>query len=1016
MPDAMKPAESSPSRFELTPKQVALKIALSYAVFAALWIIFSDQLLGWLVRDPAQLVRFSIYKGGLFVLVTTAWLFGLSRRWLQQSSAALLHEQGTITQLAQRTQALLDLPAAAETMDERSFMQHGLGVAEQLTGSQIGFIHFVNEDQETIELVTWSSDTLAHYCTAAFDSHYPISQAGIWADALRQKSTVVFNDYASATGKHGLPEGHARLDRLISVPVLEGGLVRMMAGVGNKPRFYTDTDSETVRLIAEAIWRIVRQRRAEAALKSSQALYKTLYNSNPFPIWVFDLETLAFLSVNDAAVAHYGFSRDEFMAMTLKDIRPADDIPVLLDVLAKTTEVSYQTGIFRHRHKNGQVMLVEISALPITFAQRPARMALIQDVTAREKNQDYLRKLSQAVAQSPESIVITNLNAEIEYVNEAFERTTGYLAHEVLGRNPKVLHSGKTPQHTYDAMWAAMRQGLMWKGEFYNRRKDGSDYIEFAIITPLRQPDGRISHYVAVKEDITEKKHIGIELDGYRHHLEELVAQRTLELTTARQEAEAANQAKSAFLANMSHEIRTPMNAIMGLNHLLRDDSASPAQLDKLNKIDSACRHLLGIINDVLDISKIEAGKITLEQHQFQIAEVVGNVQTLVEPDALAKGLALHVSGDALAMWVQADATRLRQALLNLVSNAIKFTPQGSVSIDVSQVDKHSDQATLRFEVTDTGIGMDDTTVQRLFQNFEQGDASTTRRYGGTGLGLAITRNLAQLMGGDAGVRSVPGQGSTFWFTARVTLSQSPQHLLTPVLATAARQELRARHGGQRILLVDDNRTNLEVAQELLNHVGLEVHTASDGEQALARVCESGETYDLVLMDLQMPHMDGIQATRALRALPLGHTLPIIALSGSALAPDRLAASEAGMNDFVSKPINPETLYATLLAWLPQPSQTGNEGGRPDALLTPPDAPASAAALPDAGLMRQLLAQLDDLLHHSDAAALQLFQQHSADLARVLGPEHSTLAKQIQQFAFDDACQTLRHWFRSSPT
>jgi two-component system sensor histidine kinase/response regulator len=833
---------------------------------------------------------------------------------------------------------------------------------------------------------------------------------------LRQKSTVVFNDYASATGKHGLPEGHARLDRLISVPVLEGGLVRMMAGVGNKPRFYTDTDSETVRLIAEAIWRIVRQRRAEAALKSSQALYKTLYNSNPFPIWVFDLETLAFLSVNDAAVAHYGFSRDEFMAMTLKDIRPADDIPVLLDVLAKTTEVSYQTGIFRHRHKNGQVMLVEISALPITFAQRPARMALIQDVTAREKNQDYLRKLSQAVAQSPESIVITNLNAEIEYVNEAFERTTGYLAHEVLGRNPKVLHSGKTPQHTYDAMWAAMRQGLMWKGEFYNRRKDGSDYIEFAIITPLRQPDGRISHYVAVKEDITEKKHIGIELDGYRHHLEELVAQRTLELTTARQEAEAANQAKSAFLANMSHEIRTPMNAIMGLNHLLRDDSASPAQLDKLNKIDSACRHLLGIINDVLDISKIEAGKITLEQHQFQIAEVVGNVQTLVEPDALAKGLALHVSGDALAMWVQADATRLRQALLNLVSNAIKFTPQGSVSIDVSQVDKHSDQATLRFEVTDTGIGMDDTTVQRLFQNFEQGDASTTRRYGGTGLGLAITRNLAQLMGGDAGVRSVPGQGSTFWFTARVTLSQSPQHLLTPVLATAARQELRARHGGQRILLVDDNRTNLEVAQELLNHVGLEVHTASDGEQALARVCESGETYDLVLMDLQMPHMDGIQATRALRALPLGHTLPIIALSGSALAPDRLAASEAGMNDFVSKPINPETLYATLLAWLPQPSQTGNEGGRPDALLTPPDAPASAAALPDAGLMRQLLAQLDDLLHHSDAAALQLFQQHSADLARVLGPEHSTLAKQIQQFSFDDACQTLRHWFRSSPT
>jgi PAS domain S-box-containing protein len=1011
----MKPAVPPPTRIELTPNQVALRITLSYAVFAALWIVFSDQVLGWLFRDPVDIVRFSTYKGGLFVLVTTAWLFGLSRRWLQQSSTALLREQDTITQFARRTQALLDLPAAAETMDERSFMQHGLDVAEQLTASQIGFIHFVNEDQKTIEMVTWSSGTLAHYCTAAFDSHYPISQAGIWADALRQRRAVVFNDYPHASGKHGLPEGHSPLHRLISVPVLEGGLVRLMAGVGNKSTLYTDTDSETVRLIVEAIWRIVRQRRADADLKSSQALYKTLYNSNPFPMWVFDLETLAFLSVNDAAVAHYGYSRDEFMAMTLKDIRPEADLPSLLNVLTNTASVPYQGGIHRHLHKSGQVMLVEIAAHPITFEKRPAKMALIRDVTEREKTQEQLRKLSQAVAQSPESIVITNLNAEIEYVNEAFERTTGYLAHEVVGKNPRVLHSGKTPKHTYDDMWAAMSQGRMWKGEFYNRRKDGSDYIEFAIITPMRQQDGSISHYVAVKEDITEKKHIGIELDGYRHHLEELVAQRTLELTTARHEAEAANQAKSAFLANMSHEIRTPMNAIMGLNYLLRSESASPAQLDKLNKIDSACRHLLDIINDVLDISKIEAGKITLERHQFQIAEVVGNVQTLIEPDARAKGLALNVGGDALAMWVQADATRLRQALLNLASNAVKFTPEGSVSIGVSQASQEGDQVTLLFEVTDTGIGMNEDTAQRLFKNFEQGDASTTRRYGGTGLGLAITRSLAQLMGGDAGVSSVPGRGSTFWFTAGVTLSHRPQHLISQPLVANAENQLLARHRGQRILLVDDNRMNLEVAQELLHHVGLEVHTACDGQQALARVSEPGEAYDLVLMDLQMPLMDGFQATRALRALPLGQTLPIIALSGSALAPDRLAASAAGMNDFVSKPIEAENLYATLLAWLPDSNRASDmvQHGLP---VMPPSEPTSPVVMPDADLMRQVLTQLEELLRHSDAAALRLFQQHSAALALVLGEDHDKLASQLQKFAFDEACLTLHQRVRSSQT
>ncbi|MCM2296086.1 PAS domain S-box protein [Rhodoferax sp.] len=998
---------------QLTPKQVAQKIALSYATFAALWIVFSDHVLGWLVTDPADIVRFSTFKGGVFVLVTTTWLFVLSRRWLQKSTRALLHEQHTIAQLARRTQTLLDLPVAAETMDESSFMQQGLNAAEQLTGSQIGFIHFVNEDQESLEMATWSGGSLTHYGSAAFDSHYPIHQAGIWADALRQRRAVVFNDYPHAGDPYGLPEGHAPLHRLISVPVMEGGLVRMMVSVGNKPAPYSDTDTETVRLVAEAIWRIVRQRRADTALQRSEALYKTMFDNNPLPMWVYELQTLAFMAVNDAAVAHYGYNRTEFLAMTLRDIRPAEDVPRMLDNIAPDRKAGEH---WRHRHKNGDIRLVEITSNPLTFMDRAAKLVLAYDITEREKTLEQLRKLSQAVAQSPESIVITNLNAEIEYVNEAFEHITGYLAHEVIGQNPKILQSGKTPKRTYEDLWAAMTQGRMWKGEFYNKRKDGSEYIEFAIITPLRQEDGRISHYVAVKEDITEKKHIGIELDGYRHHLEDLVAQRTQELTAAHQEANAANQAKSAFLANMSHEIRTPMNAIMGLNHLLRSDCASPAQLDKLNKIDSACRHLLNIINDVLDISKIEAGKITLEQQLFQITEVVGNVQTLIEPDALAKGLNLQIGGDALALWVQADATRLRQALLNLASNAIKFTPKGGVSIDVSKVEQQGEQATLRFQVNDTGIGMDEETMQRLFRNFEQGDASTTRRYGGTGLGLAITRSLAQLMGGDAGASSVPGQGSTFWFTARVTLSHSPQHLLPQPLTTDSGQQLLARHRGQRVLVVDDNRLNLEVAQELLSHVGLQVRTASDGQQALAQVCESDETYDLVLMDLQMPLMDGFQATRALRALPQWQNLPIIALSGSAFAPDRLAAREAGMNDFISKPIEPETLYTTLLTWLPGPGSGSTDTTGDGASVKLPPEVQNPPVMPDAGLMQQVLTQLEDLLRHSDAAALHLFQQHNKELALVLGEDFSPLASQLQQFAFDEACQTLRQRGRSGPT
>ena len=998
-PSAKPPATVPPDQ---TATHVGLKISLSYAAFALLWIVFSDQAVAWLIKEPSQVVLASMLKGALFVLVTAVGLFALSRHWLSKATHDLLQEQNTIAHFARRSQAMLALPVAAETLDEHKFMQHGVELAENLTNSKIAFIHFVNDDQETIELVNCSSGTLAHYCTAAFDSHCPISQAGIWADALRQRAPVVFNDYASAAGKYGLPEEQAHLSRLISVPVIQGGLVRMMASVGNKTSDYTDTDVETLRLMAEAVWRIVQQRRADTALKDSQAHYKSLFDSNPLPMWVYDLETLKYLSVNAAAVTQYGYSRAEFLTMTLHDIRPAEDVARLLRNISEG-HAGLETGeLWHHRCKDGSIRLVEIASHPLQFQGRAAKLALAYDVTEREATQAQLSKLSQAVAQSPESVVITNTRAEIEYVNEAFVNATGYQPHEVLGKNPNILHSGHTPKRTYEDLWAAIANGQMWRGEFYNKRKDGSEYVEFAIITPLRQKDGRITHYVAVKEDITEKKHIGIELDGYRHHLEELVTQRTLELSQAREEAESASLAKSAFLANMSHEIRTPMNAIMGLSHLLRSDTASSAQMDKLNKIDSACRHLLSIINDVLDISKIEAGKMALERSQFQVAEVVGNVQTLMEPDALAKGLTLQVRGDALPLWVLADATRLRQALLNLTSNAVKFTEAGSVLITVTHTAVNEDECTLRFEVTDTGIGMDAETMSRLFQNFEQGDASTTRKYGGTGLGLAITRSLAQLMSGTAGVTSTPDFGSTFWFTARVTSSHSPIRLMGQLPLPQPGQQLLAQHTGQHILLADDNPLSLEVAQELLTRMGLKVTTASDGQQVLDQVKAHKQHFDLILMDLQMPRLDGLQATRAVRDLPHGRAIPIVALSASASTPDRQAAHEAGMNDFVAKPIVPDTLYATLLDWLPKKASAATTAQPNHAAPNPPP-------LPDAQQVRAVLGQLNHLLGQSDTAALALFQQHTELLTAVLGDAFSVLATQLQQFAFDKAQETLRN-------
>ncbi|GIK72436.1 MAG: hypothetical protein BroJett021_14240 [Chloroflexota bacterium] len=852
---------------------------------------------------------------------------------------------------------------------------------------------------------------------------------------------------------------------------------------------------------------ITERKLAEQTIAASEERYRQIFESNPQPMWVYDLETLRFLAVNDAAIVHYGYSREEFLNMTLRDIRPAEDIPALMQNIANETSVIQNSTGWRHRLKDGRLIDVEITSHVLNFEGRPARWVMVNDVTERKRAEATLRLQSAALEAAANAIVITDVNGAIQWINSAYTRLTGYSSAEVIGKNPRILSSGKHDAAFYKNLWETILAGKSWHGELINKRKDGSLYDEEQTITPISDHAGRITHFIGIKQDITNRKqaaakirqqmlrlaalrkidqtiasnldlHVSLNVlleqavellavdaaavlllnvatntlefatgvgfwtdaiqsvsvpfgvshagmaalerrhiqlpnladdpDNFLHasalkeegfvsyhaapliiedrvvgvleafnrslaahdtewtefldtlagqaaiavenarlyaaaqhelaertraeaelrilnkELEKRVEERTLDLKRLNLELERALRIKDEFLANMSHELRTPLTAIIGLSEILTEQIAGPLnekQQKYISIINENGSHLLELINDILDIVKSEAGRLTLDYTDVDIDALCQASVRMVAELSMKKqqNILYHVDADIGQIW--ADQRRLKQMLVNLLSNAVKFTPEnGKIGLEVKG---NQEDNTVSFTVWDTGIGIRAEDLPQLFRPFVQLDAGIAHKTGGTGLGLALVAKLVRLHDGHVSVESEPGKGSRFTITLpwRAPLAVAKASEKTTTIASDTAKP--AATPGATILLVEDTESTILVLKEYLEHAGYRVEVAHDGNKAIEQAKKLHP--DLFLIDVQMPVVDGLETTRRLRKEPEFRDAPIIALTALAMPNDRTRCLDAGMDEHLTKPVNLKTLLGAISKTLSRRVQTDDD-------------------------------------------------------------------------------------------
>ena len=707
-------------------------------------------------------------------------------------------------------------------------------------------------------------------------------------------------------------------------------------------------DGHTTHLVA-LLTDVTEQAEAQRALAQREGLLARIMDTTHDGIIIID-ERGVIESFNAGAQAMFGHTAAEAVGRNITLIMPPEHHEAHRAGLARHVSGGAPTVLgkeleFEAQRNNGEPIWIALRIAELALQNRRRYIGVIHDITERKQAETTLKRINRSLrVLSSGNLALSKAQDEVQLLTMACEAVVeasgfvmawiGYAEDDAAKTVKPVAMAGRDGGYLDEIVvsWdAAEKRG---RGTTGRAIRDGTiqfnqDTASEPLMAPWREPALRRGFHSSISLPLAGPQRTFGALTFYASQahafddqevalLEEFARNlafgiSALRARVQRDAADDANRAKSIFLAHMSHEIRTPMNGILGMARLMKRDALPPEQGERLDKIIGSGKHLLGVLNDILDLSKIDANRLLLETYDFTPEQLLRRVLAIAEPSARAKDLRLRVDVAGLPLTLRGDLLRLSQVLVNFLDNAVKFTASGSITLSGCVVEETAAACLLRFEVADTGIGIAPEQQAHVFEAFSQADSSTTRQYGGTGLGLAISRRIAQLMGGETGVDSHPGEGSRFWFTARLQRGQSDAVTAPP--REDAESLLRQAHQGARVLLADDEPINREVAQAMLEHAGLKVDLAVDGLQAvvLARALD----YDLILMDVQMPVMNGLDAARAIHALPGRARTPILAMTANTFVEDRQHCAAAGMSDFIAKPVDPEALFSTLLKWMP---------------------------------------------------------------------------------------------------